>query len=31
MKELKIVIKGQYFDEIAANTKKVEYRDVIPN
>jgi len=28
MKILKIAIKGQYFDKIAAKTKKVEYRDI---
>ena len=30
MKILRIVIKGVYFDEIAAQTKKIEYRDVSP-
>ncbi len=27
---LKIVIKGQWFDEIASKKKKIEYRDVTP-
>ncbi|MEO7487073.1 MAG: hypothetical protein ABIU77_08215 [Ferruginibacter sp.] len=30
MKILKIVIKGQYFDEIAARTKKIEFREMSP-
>jgi hypothetical protein len=30
MKILKIVIKGEYFDEIAAKTKKIEYREMSP-
>jgi hypothetical protein len=30
MKTLKIVIKGEHFDKIAALTKKIEYRDVSP-
>jgi len=30
MSILKIVIKGQYFDEIKAGRKKVEYRDATP-
>lgn len=30
MKILKIVIKKQYFDEIAAKTKKIEYREMSP-
>ena len=28
MKILKIVIKREYFDEIAAKTKKIEYREM---
>lgn len=27
---LKIVIKGEWFDQIAAKKKKIEYRDVSP-
>jgi hypothetical protein len=30
MEVLKIVIKGQWFDEIAAGRKPIEYRDVSP-
>ena len=30
MKILKIVIKREYFDEIAAKTKKIEYREMSP-
>ena len=30
MSTLKIVIKGQYFDEIASGKKTIEYRDVTP-
>lgn len=30
MSTLKIIIKGQYFDEIASGKKTIEYRDVTP-
>jgi hypothetical protein len=30
MNTLKIVIKGQYFDQIASCEKTIEYRDVTP-
>lgn len=30
MDTLKIVIKKEWFDQIAAGTKKIEYRDVTP-
>jgi hypothetical protein len=30
MSTLKIIIKGEYFDQIKAGTKKIEYRDITP-
>ena len=30
MLTLKIIIKKEWFDQIAAGTKKIEYRDVVP-
>lgn len=30
MNTLKVVIKGEWFDEIASGRKKIEYRDVTP-
>ena len=30
MSTLKIIIKGEYIDQIKAGTKKIEYRDITP-
>ena len=30
MSTLKIIIKAEYFDQIKAGTKKIEYRDITP-